>query len=86
MKRGANDKAKPGKTTALVLEAIKKFEQKQLDWEIADLSKVCGISTQHAHNIVVRLTFHGLLQYAEVTVKKRRLVLTRPLLTVAAQA
>lgn len=69
-----------------MLKAIRAFEKDNIDWQLTDLSKAVGISSQHAHNIVVRLTFHGVLHHAEVIVKKRRLVLADGGFSIAQQS
>lgn len=68
-------RAAQGDTEAKAIKAIQKLEKSRVDWGANELAESCAITVQHARNIIVRLTFRGLLQYREVTVKKVRLSL-----------
>lgn len=68
-------RANAGDTEARAIEAISKLESLQVDWGPRELAAAIDISLQHARNIIMRMTYRGALQYADVVVKKRRLVL-----------
>lgn len=69
-------RAHPGKTTTRVIEAIRQFEAEQADWEVPQLATRVGISPSHARNILLALTYRGVLQYSMRTVRKKCLALT----------
>lgn len=74
-------KVELGERQAQAITAIRDFEAKQVDWDHNDLSRVLGISVQHARNVMSALTFSGQLHHEIATVKKRRLVINTEYLT-----
>lgn len=70
-------RADQGQRQRAAIEAIKAFEKKQTDWDAHELAEACGISVQHARNVMLALTFNGTLEFQDgVVVKKRRLMLS----------
>lgn len=69
-------RARAGQRIDQALLAIKLFEKRKADWDATELGVAIGISTQQARNLIATLTVRSLLEYAEVVVKRRRLVLT----------
>lgn len=69
-------RAGAGQRQAEALEAIKAFEKKSLDWDAKELGEAIGISPQQARALIATLTVRGELELREVTVVRKRLVLT----------
>lgn len=75
MKRTAPKKVDRGARQLEAIEAIKRFQADQLDWDWSTLAEELDISVQHARNVMEALTLKGVLHHEVTTVKKRRLVL-----------
>ena len=69
-------RARAGQRITEALTAIKLFEKKKLDWDANQLAIALGISNQQARALIATLAARGELAFADVTVRRRRLVLT----------
>lgn len=79
-------RARSGQRIREALEAIRKFEKLKVDWDHQQLAIAIGIGNQQARALVDTLTGRGDLEYSDVVVRKRRLVLTAAAKTPAARA
>lgn len=79
-------RARSGQRQVQAVQAIKAFEKKQVDWDAQQLGEAIGISNQQARALIATLAARGELELAEVTVRRRRLVLTQAAKAVSPRA
>lgn len=69
-------RARSGQRQVEAIQAIRGFEKRHIDWDAQQLGEAIGISNQQARALIATLAARGELELAEVTVRRRRLVLT----------
>lgn len=79
-------RARSGQRIKEAIVQIKAFEKAKVDWDHQQLAAAIGIGNQQARALVDTLTGRGDLEYSDVVVHKRRLVLTAAAKTPAARA
>lgn len=72
----AHVRARSGQRLQEAREQIKAWEKSKTDWDHQQLADALGISGQQARVLVATLTARGDLEFADVVVRVRRLVLT----------
>lgn len=69
-------RARAGQRIHEAIAQIKLFEKSKTDWGHQELGDAMGISHQQARALVANLAGRGDLEYGDVVVRKRALVLT----------